>query len=118
MPNKELIELWVERFNAADADGIAELYRDAAVNHQMPLEAISGKEAIRAMFKREFAAADMHCISVQIISEGDRAVLEWRDPKNFCGCGFFHIVDGKILNEGEYLDRYTYSKLYDISLEA
>ncbi len=116
MTNKELIATWVERFNNADADGVAELYHDEAVNHQMPLEAITGKEAIRAMFKREFAAADMHCIPVQIISEGEWAVLEWRDPKNFCGCGFFRIVDGKILNQRGYWDRYTFGKLYGIPL--
>lgn len=117
MSNRELITIWVERFNAADAEGIAELYHTGAVNHQMPLEAVHGKEAIYAMFKREFAAAEMHCIPVQIISEGEWAVLEWRDPKDFRGCGFFQIVDGKILTQRGYWDRYSFGKLYNVPLE-
>jgi ketosteroid isomerase-like protein len=32
---KDVVERWVERFNAADADGLAALYHDDAVNHQV-----------------------------------------------------------------------------------
>jgi ketosteroid isomerase-like protein len=34
MSTRETIEQWVERFNAGDAEGIAALYAEDAVNHQ------------------------------------------------------------------------------------
>lgn len=67
------------------------------------------------MFRNEFALAPgMHCIPVQIIAENNWAVLEWRDPKGFTGCGFFEVIDGKIHNQRGYWDRLTFNKLYDI----
>ncbi len=57
MTPRELVETWVERFNAGDAKGLAELYAEDAVNHQVTQEPVAGHAAIRAMFEREFAAA-------------------------------------------------------------
>jgi len=42
--------IWVTRFNAADADGLAALYADSATNHQATQSPIEGKKAIREMF--------------------------------------------------------------------
>ncbi len=53
MTPRQLVEQWVARFNAADADGLAELYDEKAVNHQVTQEPIVGRDAIRAMFERE-----------------------------------------------------------------
>lgn len=65
------------------------MYAIDAINHQMPDEPIVGREAIGNMFKAEFAEAlQMHCIPVQVIEENNWAVLEWKDPKDFHGCGF------------------------------
>jgi ketosteroid isomerase-like protein len=33
--SRQLVERWVERFNAGDADGLAALYHDDAVNHEV-----------------------------------------------------------------------------------
>src|ERR1041384_1758301 len=105
MTPREVGELWVECFNNVDLDGMAELYDDNAVNHQMPLDKIVGKEEILEMFKREFAAANMVCIPEQILEDGEWAVLEWKDPKNFSGCGFFHVQHNKIIMQRGYWDR-------------
>lgn len=35
MTPRQVIERWVETFNRADADALAELYADDAVNHQV-----------------------------------------------------------------------------------
>ena len=53
MNRKELITKWVEAFNQADADIIAEFYAGNAVNHQVPNEPVKGKKAIREMFSSE-----------------------------------------------------------------
>lgn len=66
------------------------------------------------MFRNEFAAAPaMHCIPVQIIEEGEWAVLEWGNPKGFRGCGFFHVVESLIVNQHGYWDKLSCNKLYN-----
>jgi ketosteroid isomerase-like protein len=62
MAPREVVERWVERFNAADADGLAALYHPDAVNHQVTQEPVERRDAIQAMFEREFASADMTCV--------------------------------------------------------
>lgn len=96
MTPKQIVEEWVRRFNAADADGLADLYSEDAVNHQVTQEPVIGRDAIRAMFKREFATADMTCIPEVIHEAGDVAALEWRDPLGLRGCGFFTVREGRI----------------------
>lgn len=115
MSPKQTIEKWVAAFNQADTATLESLYADTAVNHQMPNEPIIGKQAIGQMFRSEFIAApEMHCIPVQIIEEGNWAVLEWRDPKGFTGCGFFNVINGKIHIQRGYWDKLTFNKLYHI----
>jgi len=93
------------------------LYAVNAVNHQMPNQPVKGRAAIGEMFRNEFAAApQMHCIPVQIIEEGNWAVLEWKDPKDFHGCGFFEIKDGLIQTQRGYWDRLSFMKLYNIGI--
>jgi limonene-1,2-epoxide hydrolase len=104
--------------NAADATAISELYADDAVNHQMPLEAVIGKSAVKSMFEREFAAAEMVCIPIQIIEQGEWAFLEWRDPKGLQGCGFFQVKNDKIVMQRGYWDRLSFMKLNPILNEA
>ncbi|WP_118972255.1 nuclear transport factor 2 family protein [Taibaiella koreensis] len=112
---RQLIGQWVAAFNRADADTLESLYAEHAVNHQMPHEPVNGKAAIGRMFRDEFAAApDMHCIPLQIIEEDDWAVLEWRDPKGFGGCGFFEVKEGLIHTQRGYWDKLTFNKLYHL----
>jgi hypothetical protein len=47
------------------------------------------------MFVREFAAADMTCIIENLFEDDQWAILEWRDPLDLRGCGFFYVVIGK-----------------------
>jgi hypothetical protein len=96
----------VRRFNSGDADRLAELYHEGAVNHQVVQEPIAGKVAIRAMFRREFAAADMTCIPEVIHEAGDVAILEWMDPLGLRGCGFFTVKGDRIVFQpGEWVER-------------
>ena len=69
MTPKECIAVWLDAFNAADADRLAELYSDNAVNHQVAEQPVEGRAAIRAMFAREFAAAELVCIPEQIFED-------------------------------------------------
>lgn len=112
---RQTIEKWLTAFNSGDVDALENLYAEDAVNHQAPNEPVKGKMAIGKMFRNEFAMApEMHCIPVQIIEENEWAVLEWRDPKGFTGCGFFHVVNGLIQTQRGYWDKLSFNKLYNI----
>jgi limonene-1,2-epoxide hydrolase len=109
----EIVQSWVDTFNRADAAALAEYYAQDAVNHQVALEPVTGKPAIRAMFEAEFARTPMVCIPENLFEDGDWAILEWRDPYGFRGCGFFHIRDGKIVFQRGYWDALSFAKSRD-----
>lgn len=117
MRPKEIVQAWVEAFNRGDADELASFYGDDAVNHQVALEPVVGRAAIRAMFAREFAAAEMVCIAENIFEDGDWAILEWRDPLGLRGCGFFHIKNGKIAFQRGYWDRLSFLRLHNLPIQ-
>ena len=117
MAPKQLVETWVERFNAGDAEGLAELYHGDAINHQVTQEPVRGRDAIRAMFVREFAQAEMVCIVEAIHEAGDVAALEWRDPLGLRGCGFFTVRDGRIVFQRGYWDKLSFLKMHGLPVE-
>ena len=114
MTPKQVLQQWIEAFNNADAETISSLYSNDAVNHQVANEPVVGKEAIRAMFKKEFAAAEMVCIPENIFEDGDWAILEWKDPKGLRGCGFFKIKNDKIVFQRGYWDKLSFYRLHNI----
>ncbi len=114
MTPAELVNQWVAAFNRADADALADFYHVDAINHQVAEEPVSGREAIHAMFRREFANAEMVCIVEQILEDGDWAILEWKDPLGLRGCGFFHIVDSKIKLQRGYWDKLSFLRIHKL----
>ena len=81
MQPKKLVRRWVEAFNRHDAEKLAAFYHDDAVNHQIIQDPVLGREAIKAMFVREFAAADMVCIVENIFEDGDVAISSGATPR-------------------------------------
>lgn len=116
MKPRDLVEAWVDAFNRADPDEVAAFYAENAVNHQVAESPVEGRAAIRAMFAREFANAEMICIPENIFEDGDWSILEWRDPKGLRGCGFFHVRDGKIQFQRGYWDKLSFLRLYNLPL--
>jgi limonene-1,2-epoxide hydrolase len=111
---KEVVQAWVEAFNRGDADAIAALYAEDATNHQVVREAVRGRDAIREMFSREFAEAEMKCVVENLFEDGDWAILEWRDPLGLRGCGFFQVLDGRIHFQRGYWDRLTFVRQHGL----
>ena len=111
MRPRDVVRAWVEAFNRADADALAGLYRTDATKHQVAESPVHGREAIRAMFAAGFAAAEMVCIPENLFEDGEWAILEWRDPKDLRGCGFFRVVDGRIAFQRGYWDKLSFLKL-------
>ena len=113
----EVLEKWIAAFNRADTETISALYADNAINHQVANEPVIGKAAIRQMFTNEFALAEMTCIPENTFQDGEWAILEWKDPSEFRGCGFFQIQDGKIVFQRGYWDKLSFLKLQGFSTE-
>ncbi len=116
MRPRELVQQWVDAFNRADCDALAALYADDAVNHQVAEQPVKGKAAIREMFRTGFAAAKMVCMVENIFEDGEWAILEWRDPLGLRGCGFFHVVGGKIRFQRGYWDKLSFLRMHGLPL--
>ncbi len=116
MQPKDVVRSWIEAFNRADSAALAAMYEENATNHQVALQPVTGRAAIRRMFEEGFAAAEMHCIPENLFQDGDWAILEWRDPKGLRGCGFFHIRNGKIAFQRGYWDRLSFANTHGMKL--
>ncbi|MDF9824753.1 limonene-1,2-epoxide hydrolase [Breznakia sp. PF5-3] len=117
MTPKEILLKWVEAFNAKDYEGISNLYAENATNHQVANEPVIGKEAIKEMFKSEFTIEEMVCIVENIFEDREWAILEWKDPLGLRGCGFFHIVNDKIIFQRGYWDKLSFLKQHNLPIE-
>ena len=117
MEPKQVLQQWIDAFNAADAEKLASLYSEHAVNHQVANAPVEGRAAIKAMFASEFARAKMVCIPENIFQDGDWVILEWKDPLGLMGCGFFRITDDLIRFQRGYWDKLSFLRIYNHSPE-
>jgi limonene-1,2-epoxide hydrolase len=118
MSPRALIREFVARFNAADLDGLAALYAEDAVNHQVVMQPLRGRAAIRHMFEIEFARARMLCIEENLFEDGDWAILEWRDPLGLRGCGFFCVRNDQIVFQRGYFDQLSFFRQQGLPVPA
>jgi hypothetical protein len=116
MRPKEIILNWVDAFNKADVDVLISFYSENAINHQVANDPVTGKDAIKMMFINEFAIAEMTCIVENIFEDKDWAILEWSDPLGLRGCGFFHIIDDKIVFQRGYWDKLSFLKMHGLPI--
>ena len=113
---RSVVSDWVAAFNCQDVQALAAMYAEDAVNHQVAEVPVVGREAIRAMFAAGFAAADMVCIVENLFEDGAWAILEWRDPLGLRGCGFFHVVEGRIVFQRGYWDKLTFLRQHGLPI--
>ena len=116
MEPRQLVRDWVEAFNRADVNALAEFYSEDAINHQVAESPVEGREAIREMFASGFVKASMVCIIENLFQDGEWAIVEWRDPLGLRGCGFFHVVNGKIAFQRGYWDKLTFLRSHGLPL--
>ena len=115
MRPRDVVKTWIDAFNRADVEALGSLYHRDAINHQVAQDPVEGCEAIRSMFASDFANAEMVCIPENLFEDGEWAILEWRDPKGLRGCGFFHIVDGRIAFQRGYWDKLSFLRLHGLA---
>jgi limonene-1,2-epoxide hydrolase len=111
MTPKQVVQAWVAAFNRADAAALAAMYREDATNHQVALDPVTGRTAIRAFFEQGFVSAKMTCLVENVFEDGEWAILEWKDPLGLRGCGFFHVREGQIAFQRGYWDKLTFDRL-------
>lgn len=116
MTPKELIRQWVDMFNRKDIDGLAGLYSDGAVNHQVITEPLIGRRSIREMFEKEMAQAEMVCIIENLFEDGEWGILEWRDPLGLRGCGFFRVQADQIIFQRGYFDQLSFLRQHKLPI--
>ncbi len=116
MSPRQCVESWLFAFNSGDVDRLVSLYADTAVNHQVAEEPVVGRDAIKGMFAKEFAATTMVCLPEHIFEDGEWAILEWKDPQGLRGCGFFHVRGGKIILQRGYWDKLSFLRLHGLPL--
>src|SRR3546814_15714033 len=104
----QLVQRLVRRFNDGDIADLASLYTSDAVNHQVVMEPLNGREAIRQMFEIEFGRASMTCIVENVFKDGEWAILEWRDPTGLRGCGVFHVRNDQIVFQRGSFDQISF----------
>lgn len=121
MKPKQVLSRWVELMNTHDSDAIAELYHEDAVNLQIAIGSpLHGREAIRKDFADFFKnIPDTFTKIENLFEDGDWAILEWSGggtfmgtgtpkPFNLRGCGFFHVIAGRIKLQRGYWDKHTW----------
>lgn len=113
---RSVVSDWVAAFNRQEVQALAAMYAEDAVNHQVAEAPVVGREAIRAMFAAGFAAADMVCIVENLFEDGEWAILEWRDPLGLRGCGFFHVLEGRIAFQRGYWDKLTFLRQHGLPI--
>ena len=123
---KEVLVDWVAAYNARDPYALAALYHDDAVNHQVALgEPLRGRAALLESFINFFRAfPDNYTHPENMFQDGEWTIIEWKGGGTFTGplgeipptgrsftlrgCGFLHIIDGKISFQRGYFDRHTW----------
>jgi steroid delta-isomerase-like uncharacterized protein len=93
--NSELLEQYVERYNAGDLDGVMDLYAEDAVQI-MPEGTFEGRSAIRDRLARDLVACpDIAWTVLSFVEQGDAFADEWSFVATHTGP--FQMPDGSEL---------------------
>ncbi len=122
--NSELLERYVELYNAGDLDGVMDLYAEDAVQ-LMPEGLFEGRAAIRERLARDLNACDIVWTVESFVEQGDSFADEWSfvathtgpfllpdgtelpasgKQVGLRGMEFVQVRDGKIVVDNLYYD--------------
>jgi limonene-1,2-epoxide hydrolase len=115
--NVDLIRKFCDSWSKGDIPAIVGYFADDAIYHNMPIQAIQGKDAIKGVIEQFMAPFERaEFIITHIAGEGDTVLTERID--RFFGAktielpvmGTFEIKDGKIAAWRDYFDLATWDK--------
>ena len=93
--NTQLLERYVELYNAGDLDGVMDLYAENAVQI-MPEGTFEGRDAIRERLQRDLVACpDIAWTVLSFVEQGDAFADEWSFVATHTGP--FQLPDGSEL---------------------
>jgi steroid delta-isomerase-like uncharacterized protein len=132
---KDVVTDWAATYNARDPYALIELYHDDAENIQVALgETVRGRDELQESFITLFKAFPDNQIHIDnVFQDGEWCIIEWSGSGSFLsalgdelpatgesytlrGCGFFHVVDGKIRCQRGYFDKHTWLSQIGIPL--
>jgi hypothetical protein len=112
---RALAELWLERFNARDLDGLLALYADGAVHHSPKLRdrqpetggTIAGKAELRKWWADSFQRLPaLHYRKIALTAGAQRAVLEyWRELP---GEAALHVAEIFVCDGGRIVESFVF----------
>ena len=117
--NSDIIRAFVDAFNVMDLDRIMEFFDGEAVYHNIPMEPVSGVDAIRGVLQGFVSmASEMDWVIHRIAEDSDGNVLTERTDRFFIGeqwveipvMGIFQIRDKKIFAWRDYFDLGQFQK--------
>lgn len=135
MNSIELLQNWIDAFQACDVQRVVACYADDAINFQIAAgEPAIGRDQIEKDMQQFFNAfPDAWSRVENLMGDGDRAAWEWIgggtflgklgdiEPtnKNFeiRGCGFFRFRDGLIVEQHGYWDKLSWFSQIGIPIE-
>jgi steroid delta-isomerase-like uncharacterized protein len=92
--NSELLDRYVELYNAGDLDGVMDLYAEDATQ-LMPEGVFDGREAIRERLARDLDACEIVWKVESFVEQGDSFADEWSFVATQTGP--FALPDGTVL---------------------
>lgn len=84
------------------------MYSEDAIYYQVAEEPAEGRNAIWEMFVESFSRATMKCIVENIFEDREWAIIKWRDPLGLRGCGFFQVINDRIVFQRGYWVKLTF----------
>lgn len=116
--NVELVRRFCAAFGSRDPDQVLEFFTDDAVYHNMPMQPVQGKAAIRPILEMFLKPAQrVEFVVLNVAADGDVVLTERLDKFVMGGrdvalpvAGVFEIRDGKIAAWRDYFDMPTWSR--------
>ena len=125
---KQVLAEWIQYMNSRNIEKLMELYHPEAVNMQMAVgHPLNGRAAIKADYTAYFTnIPDFSMKPQNIFQDGDWGMVEWNADGTFratgkgfklSGCGFFQILNEKIIFQRGYWDRSTLFTQVDLPVD-
>ena len=116
--NVDLVRRFCETFAGRDTDALLEFFTEDAVYHNIPMQPVQGKAAIRPVLEMFLKPAEKVAFEILTIAEAGDVVLTERIDRFVIGgksvdlplCGVFEVNDGKIAAWRDYFDMATWTR--------
>lgn len=116
--NIETIKAFIDAWTRLDADEIVSFFTDDGVYHNMPIEPVQGKDALKVFIQRFIADWTSTEWDLLNIAASGNIVMAERLDRTMVGetkvdlpcCGVFEMSNGKIAVWRDYFDMATYTR--------